>query len=208
MAIILQKEAPVLRAKAKAVPVAEIKSAKIQKVIASMKEALKKEYDGVGIAAPQIGESLRIFVVSDMVFKARRKNAPVKAAEIAAEVGAEIKPAKPLAKDQLVYINPEILSTSKDQKSLEEGCLSVRPLFGKVKRASRARIRAYDENGQLFERGSSGLLAQIYQHEVDHLEGVLFIDKAKDIREMPPYVAEDGRHVIEQALEDEAQTNE
>ncbi len=193
MVIILQKEALVLRAKAKPVPVGEIKSVKIQKIIAAMREALAKEYDGVGIAAPQIGESLRIFVVSDLVFKARRKNAPEKTPEM----GTEIRPAKAV-KDQLVYINPEILSTSKDQKSLEEGCLSVRPLFGKVKRASRARIRAYDENGQPFERGSSGLLAQIYQHEVDHLDGILFIDKAKDIREMPPYIPEDGKHIVEQ----------
>ena len=67
-----------------------------------------------------------------------------------------------------------------------EGCLSVRWLYGKVSRATRASVRAYDEHGEPFTRGASGLLAEIFQHEVDHLDGILFIDKARDIRDIPP----------------------
>jgi peptide deformylase len=67
---------------------------------------------------------------------------------------------------------------------MEEGCLSVRPLFGKVRRATRATIEAYNEHGEKFTMEGSGLLAHVFQHETDHLEGVLFIDKAKNLREV------------------------
>ena len=69
---------------------------------------------------------------------------------------------------------------------MPEGCLSVRWLYGKVSRAEKARVRAYDENGKIFEVGGSGLLAQVFQHETDHLNGILFSDTAVDLREMPP----------------------
>lgn len=166
---ILQKEAPVLRAKALPVPIEKIKSPEIQGLLKNMREALAKENDGVGLAAPQVGASLQIFIVSDIVFK---------------DGVADLSGIDTATKKELVYINPEIISSSKDKKALEEGCLSVRPLFGKVRRASKVKIRAYNADGKIFERGASGLLAQIYQHEVDHLNGILFTDKAKDIREM------------------------
>ena len=75
---------------------------------------------------------------------------------------------------------------SKKRQILDEGCLSVRPLFGKVERSEKATVTAYDENGKKFTRGGSGLLAQIFQHEIDHLNGILFIDKATDLKEQPP----------------------
>ena len=65
-----------------------------------------------------------------------------------------------------------------------EGCLSVRPIYGKVRRATRAIVEAYDEHGKKFTKEGSGLLAHIFQHEMDHLEGVLFIDKAKELQEI------------------------
>ena len=67
-----------------------------------------------------------------------------------------------------------------------EGCLSVRWLYGKTYRSKKAMIIAYDENGKRFQRGASGLLAQIFQHETDHLKGVLFTDHAKEIKEELP----------------------
>ncbi len=70
-----------------------------------------------------------------------------------------------------------------DRKLMEEGCLSVRPLYGKVRRATRATIEAYDAEGNKFTLSGSGLIAHIFQHEIDHLEGILFIDKAIDIHE-------------------------
>ena len=69
---------------------------------------------------------------------------------------------------------------------MEEGCLSVRYLYGKVSRGLKATIEAHDENGKKFERGGTGLLAQIFQHEVDHLNGILFIDKTKYVEEILP----------------------
>ena len=69
---------------------------------------------------------------------------------------------------------------------VDEGCLSVRWLYGKVERAEKITVRAYDENGKPFTMGASGLLAQAFQHEIDHLNGILFIDKATDLKEMIP----------------------
>ena len=66
---------------------------------------------------------------------------------------------------------------------MDEGCLSVRPLWGQVERSVNATVEAYDENGNKFTQGAGGLLAHIFQHETDHLNGVLFIDKARHIRE-------------------------
>ena len=169
---IIQKDNRVLRETASAVPIADIKSAKIQKIIKNMKEALESQEDGVAIAAPQIGVPLRIFVVSHRAF------------EIPQNPGDK-KSVHSQEKD-LVFINPEILKLSKKKEMLDEGCLSVRWLYGSVKRSSNATVEAYDEDGNKFTRGAGGLLAQIFQHEIDHLDGILFTDKAKDIQEVLP----------------------
>lgn len=162
---IVQRDNPVLHQKAKPVPVAEIGSAKIKRIIADMIAAMAEQKDGIAIAAPQIGESLRIFVVSGSLLRQADKE----------YTGEE---------NSLVFINPEILKLSKDKKEMEEGCLSVRWLYGKVKRSTRVTIRAYNEKGEKIERGASGLLAQIFQHETEHLDGILFIDKAEHVWEM------------------------
>jgi len=182
--MILQKKEKILRQLAKEVPIDEIKSPRIKKIIKEMKEALFSQEDGVAIAAPQIGVSLRIFVVSGKIFD------PHFAASNTASRG---RPAfgKQFTTDKkkypdLVFINPKIVKLSKKKEFVPEGCLSVRWLYGEVKRSTNATILAYDEKGEKFTRGAGGLLAQIFQHETDHLEGVLFIDKAKNVQEMPP----------------------
>jgi peptide deformylase len=162
---ILQRNDPVLRAIAKPVAPADIGSDKIKKVIEDMVIALHSQKDGIAIAAPQIGESLRIFVVDGSLLK--------KADKAYKGEGGD-----------LVFINPEIVKLSKDKKEVEEGCLSVRWLYGKIKRSTRATLRALNEKGQEVERGASGLLAQIFQHETDHLDGTLFIDAADELWEM------------------------
>lgn len=167
MVDIVQSQDPILRGKAKSVPVKDITSEKIQKVISDMKVAVSTQKDGVAIAAPQIGIPLKIFLVSDEIMK---------------EADPEYKS---IGRD-LVFINPTIMKLSKDKHDVEEGCLSVRWKYGKVKRSIKATIKGYNELGEKIERGASGLLAQIFQHETDHLEGVLFIDKAKDIQDIPP----------------------
>src|SRR6185295_15811219 len=86
----------------------------------------------------------------------------------------------------LVFINPKISKLSRDKEWVPEGCLSVRWLYGRTYRSKKATVTAYDENGKKFVRGASGLLAQIFQHETDHLNGILFIDHAVDIKEELP----------------------
>ena len=166
MVKIFQKEALVLRNIAKDVPIDNITSAKIQKILNDMKKALDSQDDGVAIAAPQIGQGLRIFTVSPKIKKF--------------SLDKEDK------KDNLVYINPILTKISKEKSLVEEGCLSVRYLYGKVLRATRATVEAYDEKGKKFRRGASGILAQVFQHEIDHLNGILFVDKATNIENIPP----------------------
>jgi len=170
MTKIVQKDDPVLRKKAEPVTKALFGSAKLKKVLKDMKEALAGQIDGVAIAAPQIGVSLRIFVVSGKILEMLRP---------------ESVDLKKKTKD-VAFINPEIVKLSKDRELVEEGCLSVRYLYGKIERAKKARIRAFDEKGKAFEIGASGLLAQIFQHETDHLDGTLFIDNATDLHDVPP----------------------
>ena len=175
---ILQRDAVVLRKNAVEIAVPEIKSAKIQLIIKEMREALESQDDGVAIAAPQIGYSMRMFIVSHKVANILK--------------GEEMEPSHDQvdkaykSKTSTVYINPVIKKVSKKKMSVEEGCLSVRYLYGKVSRSTKATVEAYDENGKKFTRGATGLLAQIFQHEVDHLNGILFTDKAKNVEEIPP----------------------
>lgn len=162
---IVQREQPVLREVARSIPIEEISSSKIQGIIKDMSLAMAEQKDGIAIAAPQIGVNLRIFVVSG---------------KLLSQVDRSYK-----GKDSdLVFINPEIIKLSKEKKDVEEGCLSVRWLYGKVRRSVRATLTAYNEKGEKLERGASGILAQIFQHEVDHLNGILFTDKAKETWEM------------------------
>lgn len=172
MTKIVQSEEAVLRQRAKEVLIRDISSKKIQEVIREMKKALMSQDDGVAIAAPQIGESLRIFIVSGRAFDI--------------EVGVYNEDDKRPISPDLVCINPVITKLSRDKADMDEGCLSVRYLYGKVKRAKKATVTAYDEYAKKFTRGGSGLIAQIFQHETDHLEGILFIDKARDVINLPP----------------------
>ena len=105
--------------------------------------------NGVGLAAPQIGINLRVAVI---------------------DVRPEEKP------QRLVLINPEILS-QEGSVDEEEGCLSVPGLYSKIKRHARVRVRAFDEKGKRWEMTGQGLLARAFQHEIDHLDGKLFIDR-------------------------------
>ena len=111
-----------------------------------------RDYDGVGIAAPQVGILKRIFIVE-------------------AEEG-----------DVLEAVNPEILSME-GLVAGEEGCLSVPGYFGTVERPEKVRLRAQDRKGEFYEIEAEGLKAVAICHEYDHLEGVLFTDKASGIRE-------------------------
>ncbi|MEK7856265.1 MAG: peptide deformylase, partial [Acidobacteriota bacterium] len=164
---ILQKDAPLLKKSSEPVAIKDIASPRVQNLIRDMRETLEREEDGVALAAPQIGVLDRIFVVSPRAFLPRDREIPP---EEYATLAAALR-----GRERLVYINPEIVKLSKQKKIVGEGCLSVGESYGAVERATRATIRAYDENGVRYERGGSGLLAQIFQHECDHLDGILFI---------------------------------
>ncbi len=139
-----------------------------------MKKAVDKQSDAVAIAAVQLAQPIRMFLISKKVFKIIDSLSKKKPSE--ASTKAE--------KDDMIFINPKIVKISKSKHYLEEGCLSVRYVYGKVNRSEKISVEAYDENGKKFTRGFSGFLAQIVQHENDHLDGVLFVDKAKDINEI------------------------
>jgi len=183
---ILQKEEKILREIARDLLPEEIETSKIQKVINEMKIALDSQEDGVAIAAPQIGYSLRIFIVSKKVegiieeSKRNKKNVSL------SKHSLEQLPSEMVSREDIVFINPVIKKVSKERKNVEEGCLSVRYLYGQVKRSTKATLEALDEKGRKFTRGGTGLMAQIFQHEMDHLDGVLFIDKAQNVEEIFP----------------------
>lgn len=157
---IVQDPHAVLRQVAAPVAVAAVTSDNIQSIIQDMNTALDREEDGVAIAAPQIAVPLRIFVVSKKASKQLSANT--------------------------AFINPEIIRLGKLKAELSEGCLSVRWKYGTVKRSTSATVRAINAEGNEFVMNGRGLLAQIFQHEIDHLNGVLFIDKARNVEDIPP----------------------
>src|SRR3989344_383460 len=181
---IVQAGDPVLRGTAKAVAKKDIGSAKINKIIARMKKALAAEDFGVAIAAPQIGEPLRIFVVAGKAFETKTKpprqkvlgSAPPQPDHFVEEVSSSQLPDR-------VFINPEITRLSRKKYEMSEGCLSVRGKYGTVVRHEKASIKALDENGKTITYHGSGLVGHIFQHECDHLEGILYTDKAVHLEE-------------------------
>lgn len=186
--ILPYKENPALRKVAADIPLAEIDTPFIRELIADMKHLLAQEKYGVAIAASQVGEPLRLFVVSG---RALARHADDEEYDSGTEDEKE-KPIPPDASRQSkatadqVYINPVMVKMSKDKTQKHEGCLSVKGKWGNVARAQKATVRAYDEHGKLFTRGASGFLAHVFQHEMDHLDGILYIDKAKKLYDDKP----------------------
>ncbi len=134
---------PVLKQKAKKVPGMD---PSIRKLISNMIDTMY-EYNGVGLAAPQVGVSLRIAVI----------RLPEEDAE------------------EIVLINPEIIKKT-GEREIEERCLSVPGYEGIVKRALHVTVKARDENFKEIRLKGDGLLAQALEHEIEHLQGILFVD--------------------------------
>jgi peptide deformylase len=165
--LIVQTGDPVLRKEAKPVAEKDIGSRKLAALIGKMQRALAKEPNGVAIAAPQVGVSLRLFVVSGKVF----------------DDGAEPKNPKEDTAVSRVFINPKITRVSKKMVEMSEGCLSVRGKYGTVLRHQKVTLEALDERGASVHYNASGLLGHVFQHECDHLDGILYIDKAIRVEE-------------------------
>lgn len=195
MITIVQKEDPVLRGIAQEVGPKEFGTPGLKKILKDMSEAMEKEEDGVAIAAPQIGVPLRIFVVSHRAFEFMDSEGEEARNDAErTQIDAEVKRIK---RSDMVFINPVITKLSRKKRWMPEGCLSVRWLYGEVARSEKATVRAYDENGKVFTWGGSGLLAQIFQHETDHLNGALFIDTARNVETITAEelkARQDGNH--------------
>lgn len=160
---ITQEGDAVLRQIAKPLPEELFNTPELTQMLKDMEETLDAQPDGVALAAPQVAISYRIFIVR----YDRMKSADSVTEDYQNRLG--------------VFINPTFVKTSKRQVDMQEGCLSVRGLYGTTLRHERATIRAQNEKGEWFTRGAGGILAQAFQHETDHLDGVLFTDHAIDL---------------------------
>ncbi len=142
---------PNLMLRQKAKPIKDVSDKEIVKLIPQLTEALIK-YDGVGIAAPQVGYSVRMIAIK-------------------------------YKDDTLTMINPKIAKKSILKEIDEEGCLSVPNVYGEVKRCKKITVKFYDPAAKKNRvMTGEGLFARVVQHEIDHLDGILFIDKAKNLR--------------------------
>jgi len=149
--------APVLRERSRPVPdVTDEVRAVAQRMIEIMHQA-----EGIGLAAPQVGLAWRLFVASvpEGDDRSADSNPPTASPE------------------PVVFINPSLVSPRSQLEILEEGCLSLPGIRGDVARPGEVTIRATDLQGREFTRHGAGLLARCWQHELDHLDGVLIIDK-------------------------------
>lgn len=160
MAKLVAQNHPALHTISEEITSEEFEDGVVAKMLKGMRAAIKEYsvdgFSAVAIAAPQIGIAKRMFLIED------QSGAP-----------EERFPT-------IIAINPRIVKISKRTHIVGEGCLSVPKLYGVVKRSTSVTLEALDENGKTFKKIAKGLLAQIIQHECDHLDGTLFIDRAEE----------------------------
>lgn len=161
---IVQAGDPVLRQRARELTPEEISSPEVQSLIVLMRETMR-DTPGVGLAAPQVGVGLRVVVVEDRA----EYQAGVSAEDLAAR---ERKPV-----DFHVLINPRLVVEDATPAEFYEGCLSVSGYTALVSRACGVRVEALDEKGAPVSISARGWYARILQHEVDHLDGTLYLDR-------------------------------
>lgn len=161
---IVQAGEPVLRQSARSLSHHEILCDEIQRLIHDMRETMH-DAPGVGLAAPQIGLSLQLAVIEDRE-----------------ELLKDLPPQELADKDRRpvpfhVIINPQITFTGDDEACFYEGCLSLAAFSAVVPRPRTVRVEYLDEKGQLRSVEASGWYARILQHEIDHLQGTLYLDR-------------------------------
>ena len=172
---------PVLRTRAKPIDPADIKSPRFQQLIDDMFETMQ-EYQGVGLAAPQVHHGVRLFVAG---FAPR-------AAEDDEDEDDELDEddrAVPL----MALINPEITIVGDEAHEDWEGCLSIPDVRGRVMRARDISVKAYDRKGRRLQMTARGFTARVIQHETDHLDGVLFLDRMESLETLT-FLDEFGRY--------------
>lgn len=158
---IVQYGDPVLRAKGRRIEQFDME---LSELAASMVDTMH-EANGVGLAAQQIGEAVQLTVLDVSQVEDRPSTMRINGADV-----------DPSANMPLVLVNPEI-TLGEETASGTEGCLSFPEITGEIERAVSVAVRAQDLSGEPFTFEASGLLARAIQHEVDHLNGVLFIDR-------------------------------
>jgi peptide deformylase len=151
---------PILRKKAKKVPVSFLNTTKSRALFKRMFQIMRKS-NGIGLAAPQLGLSLQIVIAEIRPTPTRNK----------------LKRSLPS-----VLINPKIVQFSKSLVSDYEGCLSVPGVYAKVPRPNSIVVQYLNEYGQRVTEKASGLWGRVYQHEIDHLNGIGFLDRVKDFK--------------------------
>ncbi len=157
---VLKIPTPSLREKSADIAPSFVLSKEMQTFIS---EIIPKMYedDGIGLAAPQVGKNIRLCTIGKEALKLDKKNT--------------------LPLEDLILINPVWQKTSRRKEVDTEGCLSVPKTYGKVKRYRHIEVTALDKNGKEITFLANNFFARVIQHEVDHLDGILFIDKAKGI---------------------------
>jgi peptide deformylase len=162
---------PALRSPAKPVPKAAFKDPLFQKLVDDMRETMY-EYEGVGLAAPQVHEGLRLAVIE---LAAEEKRA-------AAEVPF------------MVLVNPVVTPLGDERENGWEGCLSVPDLRGIVPRLKRLKLDALDRNGKPYSLEAQDFFARVIQHECDHLDGNVYLDRMANMRSLT-FIKEFEDHV-------------
>jgi len=160
---IIQPDNPVLRKKAIKVQDSTFKDAKFQQLVDDMIETMM-DANGVGLAAPQIAQSTRLIIV----------RLPDSSEEDREEYGD-------LAGETFIVANPKITKSSREMVMGVEGCLSIPSLLGEVERHEMVVVTGKDRNGDDFRIKAKGWLARVFQHEIDHLDGRLFIDLTDNV---------------------------
>lgn len=159
---------PVLRAKAEPVQPSDIRQPGFQRLIDDMIDTMN-EYRGIGLAAPQVHEAVRLIVIGIQADEDDDDEARIKD-----EAKVKVVP----------LINPEITPLGSDIVEGWEGCLSIPEVRGRVPRAAKIQLKALDRRGKRLELTLGGFPARVTQHETDHLDGVLFVDRMRSFESL------------------------
>ena len=147
----------------------------LEELIANMFDTMNNAL-GVGLAAPQVGKAIRLFIVDTKPFTERDEDDEEQEDEFTPEERAQLELFKK------VFINARIVEEEGEEWAFNEGCLSIPKIREDVMRKPEVRIQYYDEHFKFFDERYSGLAARVIQHEYDHIEGKLFTDKISPLR--------------------------
>ncbi len=165
---------PVLRARAHELDPKSITSEGVQRLIDDMFDTMR-EYSGVGLAAPQVHEGVRMFVVG------------LRPGPLGPEIGEDDD------MPMMALVNPEVTLVGKPTSMGWEGCLSIPEIRGRVPRAAAVRVKAWDRTGAQVSFTAKGFPARVIQHEYDHLDGILFLDRMESFESLS-YLEEYDRY--------------